>query len=392
MKLLLILLVLGTAFATQEYIDGEYLIVLKEHADEEALVTKLKTDYSVDVKKAYRFTAITIMLIKGDDADVERAAKLSEVKSIDRNMIYYTNQCSDGSAAGCWGLDRTDQREALTNTDPANPEATYNWGEDIGSGVYAYIVDSGIDITHSEFGGRAIWGHSAGTLPEEDDNAHGTHCAGTVGSDSYGLAKNVTLVAVKVLNRAGSGSTGDIVEGLNWVTTDHNDRGTDSRSVINMSLGGTGSNAAMEAALLACINAGVIGVVAAGNSGADACNYTPAQLPEAITVGALDVTDRTASFTNWGSCVDIFAPGVDILSTVPDEGTDIYDGTSMACPHVVGAVARFIGSPATRPTPTEVVEFLTTNANADMITFRAGHAEGSPDLLLHAPCTLATPK
>ena len=288
MKLLLILLVLGTTFATQEFIDGEYLILLNEHADEEALVSKLKMDYSVDVKKAYHFTKITIMLIKGDDADVERAAKLAEIKSMDRNMIYHTNQCASGSAAGCWGLDRSDQRAQLSYSLPSNPDAVYDSGSNDGVGVKAYIVDSGIDTTHSNFGGRAEWGMAAGGMPEDDNNGHGTHCAGTTGSNSYGVAKQVTLVAVKVLNAAGSGSTGDIVEGLNWVEADH---AAGDNGVINMSLGGTGENTVMNAAVAACIADGVTTVVAAGNSNANACLFSPAVVTAAVTVGATDVSD-----------------------------------------------------------------------------------------------------
>ena len=388
MKLLLILLVLGTAFAAQKYIDGEYLIVLNEHADEEALVSKLKTDYSVDVKKAYPFTTITIMLIKGDDADVEHAAKLADIKSMERNMICYTNHCRERSAPGVWGLDRTDQREPLPYNDTSNPNATYNWGEDMGADVKAYIVDTGIDITHSEFGGRAVWGMSVGDLPNDDGSGHGTHHAGTVGSSSYGIAKRVTLVAVKVFNASGGGSISDIVEGLQWIEADH---AAADRGVINMSIGLSSNSSTMNDALQACIDDGLTGVVAAGNGNADACNYSPAMLPDAITVGALDVTDTSASYTNWGTCVDIFAPGVYILSTIPGEGTDIYDGTSMACPHVVGAVARFIGSTATPPTPAEVRQFLIDNANHGMINFRAGH-ETSPNVMLHAPCTLTATK
>ena len=397
MNLLLLLLVLGTAFAAQEFIDGEYLIALNEHADEEALVSKLKTDYSVDVKKAYHFTTLTIMLIKGDDADVERAAKLAEIKSIDRNMIYHTDQCESEAHDNVWGLDRTDQQAQLTYTNPRLNDATYEHGECTGSGVKAYVVDSGIDITHSAFQGRATWGTSAGSLGNTDDNGHGTHCAGTIGSITYGLAKESSLVAIKVLNAAGSGSTGDIVEGLQWVEADHiNDGGLgEAKGVINMSIGG-GVNPTMDAALQACIDVGVVGVVSAGNSDTNACNQSPAQLPDALTVGATEVTDITAEFTNYGTCVDIFAPGVDVLSTQPGEAEAFFSGTSMAAPHVCGVVARYLGSASPTPTPAETDAWLEANSTPDVIQFRAGHETGSPDMLLYGPCsglmTCATPK
>ena len=375
MKLLLILLVLGTAFATQEYIDGEYLIVLNEHVDEEALVSKLKMDYSVDVKKAYRFTKITIMLIKGDDADVERAAKLAEIKSMDRNKIYHIDQCSSGSAAGCWGLDRSDQAGQLGYTSPIDPSAVYNWGQNDGAGVRVYVIDTGIDTTHSDFGGRAVWGMAAGDYPESDQNGHGTHCAGTIGSNSYGVAKSSTPVAVRVMSALGSGSTGDIVEGLNWVEADH---AAGDDGVGNMSLGGSGSNGPMNAAVQACIDDGVAMSISAGNSDADACNFSPAMVPDAITVCATDVEDVSASFTNFGTCVDICAPGVDILSTQPGEDTAVFSGTSMSAPHVAGGVARYLSSNP-GASPAQVRAWLVGDATQTRST--SGQAMG-----LHPTC------
>ena len=365
------------AFATQEYIDGEYLIVLKEHVDEEALVSKLKTDYSVDVKKAYHFTKITIMLIKGDDADVERVSKLAEIKSMDRNQIYHINQCSSGSAAGCWGLDRIDQTAQLGCSDPSNPAAVYNWGSSDGAGVNVYVIDTGIDTTHSDFGGRAVWGMAAGDYPEADQNGHGTHLAGTSGSNSYGVAKSSTLVAVRVFSSLGSGSTDDIVEGLNWVEQDH---AAGDNGVGNMSFGDSGENTAMNDAVKACIDDGVSMAIAAGNADADACNYSPAMVQDAITVCATDVEDVSASFTNFGTCVDICAPGVDILSTQPGEDTAVFSGTSMSAPHVAGVVARYL-SRNSGASPAQVRTWIVGDATAGAINFRAGHGT-TPNLLL----------
>ncbi|KAK2139793.1 hypothetical protein LSH36_1612g00001 [Paralvinella palmiformis] len=345
MKLLVLFtLLFGAVLGAQEFIDGQYFLGLKEEANENYLAKHLKVSYHLDFLKKFHIGNLKLILVKGDEADVIRASKLPEVKYWDRNMIFHTQQCAENGNPGTWGLDRIDQTEQIPYSSPTSPDATYIYGEDDGSNSYAYICDSGIDTSHSDFGGRAIWGMTAGDLrPGTDDNGHGTHCAGTVGSNSYGVAKLSTIVAVKVMNALGSGTTDDIVEGLQWVLNDHNSR-PDARSVVNLSLGGSGVSLPMENAVQNLIDGGVTVCIAAGNSDDDACNYTPARVPDAITVGASDISDWSATFTNYGTCVDIFAPGVDILSTIPGEDTDVYDGTSMATPHVVGAVARYMSS------------------------------------------------
>ena len=364
--LLLALVAVSTAMegfsSKQKYIEGEYIIRLNDNtfqAEYQLLkfADALERAYNIEFVKYYDFGRVKMMFVKGDYQNVMQAASLSEVKYIQRNQVHHIQQeCVEGSAAGCWGLDRTDQREALTYTNPQNPDAVYVWGPNNGASTVAYVADTGIDIDHDDFGGRAVWGYTAGEIPTDGDgNGHGTHCAGTIGSNSYGLAKGVELVAVKVLRDSGFGSTNGIIDGLNWILADHVTRSGSgmAKSVINMSLGG-GADNALDEAVEACIDGGIPTVVAAGNSNANACNSSPSRVPDAVTVGATNVEDGTPRFTNWGECIDIFAPGVDVLSTTPDQDTSVFSGTSMAAPHVVGVVARYQDSLAAAPSPADV--------------------------------------
>jgi cerevisin len=239
-----------------------------------------------------------------------------------------------------WGLSRVAHRDL--------PETfgRYVYPITAGSGVDAYIIDTGINIDHNDFDGRASWGV---TIPEFDldidGNGHGTHCAGIVGGKTYGIAKKVNLVAVKVLRTNGFGTNADVLKGVEWVLNQHrvaSRRGR--RSVANMSLGG-GKSLALERVVDAAVGMGIHFAVAAGNDNVDACNYSPAGAKKAITVGASTITDSMAYFSNIGPCVDIFAPGLDITSTwigSPD-ATNTISGTSMAAPHVCGVLALYLG-------------------------------------------------
>ena len=364
----LILLTVGSALAAQQYIDGEYFIALKSETDAEAFKQLIKRDYNIDVLKQWHFSSI-ILHVKGEKADVVVASKLSGVVYWEHNQIAYTQQCS--AATNVWGLDRIDQQSVNGNN-------IYNSGSNDGAGVNAYIVDTGIYTNHDDFEGRATRGYTANGLLPDDNNGHGTHCAGTVGSTTYGVAKSVNLIAVKVMNALGSGSFDDIIDGLNYVTDAHN---AGEKSVINLSLGG-GASLTLDNAVQACIDDGVSVIIAAGNSDADGCNVSPGRVVDAVTVGATDISDNSATFTNYGTCLDVFAPGVNIESTWNDGGTNTIDGTSMACPHVVGAVARYMSSLGGAPSPAACHNWVEAEATPGAINFRAGHGT-SPNLLLY---------
>lgn len=234
-----------------------------------------------------------------------------------------------------WNLDRIDQREDVLNN-------IYYHVVSGGKDTNVYVVDTGIDITHPEFGGRASWGGNFIDKIDTDCNMHGTHCAGTVGSKTYGVSKLSKLIAVKVLNCEGSGSYSAVLAGLEFVINSH--KAGKSPSVINMSLGGPRSQA-MDRALDQLSLNGIVVVVAAGNESQDACNTSPASSTKAITVGASNKNTEKAYFSNWGKCVNIFAPGTEILSTVPCKGTEctkVLQGTSMSAPSVAGVVANLL--------------------------------------------------
>ena len=256
-------------------------------------------------------------------------------------------------ANATWGLDRIDQRSRPLS-------GTYSY-TGTGSGVRAYIIDTGIRFAHAEFGGRAVrgtdtvtsggllglFGGGSGSTNGEDCNGHGTHVAGTVGGTTYGVAKQVTLVAVRVLGCDGSGATSGVIAGVDWVTADHQ---AGQPAVANMSLGG-GASSALDTAVRNSIADGVAYGLAAGNGNAlgmaqDACGGSPSRVTEGMTIGATDANDAKASFSNYGSCVDWFAPGVGITSAwySNNTATNTISGTSMATPHVVGVAALWVGA------------------------------------------------
>jgi len=234
----------------------------------------------------------------------------------------------------------------------------YTYPESGGKGVTAYVIDTGITITHKEFGERARWGK---TVPQGEDaldvHGHGTHVAGTIGGSTYGIAKNVNLVAVKVLDSQGRGTNSDVIAGINFAVEDYKNLGANAKAVANMSLGGYYSYA-LNLAIDAAIDSGIQFSVAAGNEYSDACDGSPSSSSKAITVAAMDITDNIAEFSNTGSCVDVIAPGVDITSSwnVHDSATNVLSGTSMAAPHVTGALALFL---ADRPAFKSAAELKT---------------------------------
>jgi len=270
----------------------------------------------------------------------EEALALSQdpdVRLVEEDSTMYASATQTNAP---WGLDRTDQRSLPLS-------GTYSYTS-TGSGVNAYIIDTGIRRTHTQFGGRAFAGFDALGGSTSDCNGHGTHVAGTVGGSTYGIAKSVRLYAVRVLNCSGSGTTSGVIAGVDWVTRNHV-----KPAVANMSLGG-GASSSLDTAVRNSIAAGVTYAVAAGNSNVNASNSSPARVGEAITVGSTTRTDARSSFSNYGSIVDIFAPGSSITSAwhTGDTAINTISGTSMATPHVAGVAARYLqnnrtASPAT---------------------------------------------
>lgn len=343
-------------------VDNEWIVVLRDDADEEVGARRAGARGGLVVARwrdalrgyAVRGNAALILAVRGDN-DVAYVEQVQE----------YSIDATQNNAT--WGLDRIDQANLPLN-------GTYSYTS-TGSGVRAYIIDTGIRTSHNDFGGRASFGVNYAGGSNSDCNGHGTHVAGTVGGTTWGVAKAVRLIAVKVLNCSGSGTTTGVVSGINWVAAN-----AIKPAVANMSLGG-GASTSIDNAVQNAINAGITFVVAAGNSNANACNYSPARAANAITVGATTSTDARASYSNYGTCVDIFAPGSSITSAwrTSNSATNTISGTSMASPHVAGAVARYLqGNPTA--SPSTVTSAIINAATLNKVT-NAG--AGSPNRLLY---------
>jgi subtilisin family serine protease len=359
----------GSAVAVAD----SYIVVLKDTPTLRtrgvpAAAADLTSRYGGAVGHTYQH-ALRGFEVSMSQAAAERLAANSAVAYVQRNGIFTISGTQ--SPTPSWGLDRIDQRNL-----PLNNSYTY---PTTASGVRAYIIDTGIRFSHSDFGGRAVSGYDAIDGGSADDcNGHGTHVAGTTGGSSYGVAKGVTLVGVRVLNCAGSGTTAQVVAGIDWATGDH-DPG--ERAVANMSLGG-GVDTTLDNAVANSIADGVTYAVAAGNdNGANACNTSPARTPNAITVGSTTSTDARSSFSNIGTCLDIFAPGSSITSAwyTSNTATNTISGTSMATPHVTGAAALVLAQ-NTSYTPQQVRDYLVNNATNGVVT---NPGTGSPNKLLY---------
>lgn len=358
------------AFGASKPIAGRYIVVftsdVAQPAQEAASMLR-----GLNATLHHTFTNA----IKGFAASIPAAALPAlqihpRVDYIEQDQTVSLHQSSSPQTNATWGLDRIDQAVL-----PLDTQYRFNG---TGAGVNAFIIDTGIRADHTEFTGRVLAGYSAvaDTNGTNDCNGHGTHVSGTVGGSTWGVAKSVNLIPVRVLDCTGSGSLSGVIAGIDWVA------GSALRpAVANMSLGSAKSTT-VNAAVAGAYNKGVTMVVAAGNSNADACNYSPSSEPTAITVGATTSADARASYSNYGSCLDVFAPGTNITSAwnTGSTATNTISGTSMASPHVTGVAAIALqANPMS--SPAQIASFITTYATANKIS-SAG--TGSPNRLLYS--------
>ncbi len=358
-------------------VPGRYIVVLKDDAAREPgqpywagrevrdVAQEMALLYSAEVRHVYQH-ALKGFAVAMSPQQVEKLAKDSRVAYVEEDGVMHAIATQNNAT---WGLDRIDQRSL-----PLSGTYTY---DTTASNVRAYIIDTGILATHNDFGGRVGSGYTAisdgrGTT---DCNGHGTHVAGTVGGATYGVAKGVQLYPVRVLDCNGSGTTSGVIAGVDWVTANHV-----KPAVANMSLGGSASSS-LDTAVSNSINAGVFYAVAAGNDNRDACNYSPARVAAAMTVGSTTSSDARSSFSNYGTCVDIFAPGSSITSTwyTSNTATNTISGTSMASPHVAGAGALALAANPSA-TPSQVTSTILNAATSGKLS---GIGTGSPNLLLY---------
>ncbi|KAF9466801.1 serine protease [Collybia nuda] len=314
---------------------GRFIVTLKDGASKSAVTQKLKANVIThDWSVLNGFAAD----LDTDAVNLLRASPEVELISEDGIMHTMTTQTN-----APWGISRLSSSSRLSNQDTNALTFSYTFDASAGSGVDIYIVDTGVFTAHSQFGGRARWGATFGGYPDADGNGHGTHCAGTAAGSQFGVAKNANIIAVKVLSDAGSGSVADIVSGLNFVLSSA--RSSGRPSIVSMSLGG-GASTALDNAVATLTSNGIHVAVAAGNSNLDAGTTSPARAPSAVTVGASTIADARASFSNFGSVVDVFAPGQNVISSWigSTTATNNISGTSMATPHIAGLIAYLIGT------------------------------------------------
>lgn len=361
--------VLGSSEA-KGIIKNQYIVILnKDVGSSNEFAQGIAKQYGGRVLQTYdavlKGFAIYLPDVAGT-AFVEAMKKNPKVVSVENDTIMKIDATTQSNPD--WGLDRIDQKNLPL-------DSAYSYSQ-TGSGTTAYIVDTGILSTHQQFSGRVLSGYTAisdgnGT---SDCHGHGTHVAGTVGGSTYGVAKNVSLVPIRILGCDGSGASSNVIAGLDWIL-----KNGKKPAVVNMSLGGE-ANASLDSAVENLFNNGYVMVVAAGNSNTDACSTSPARVSKAITVAATDSTDTRASYSNYGSCVDIFAPGSQINSSWigSNTATKVLNGTSMATPHVVGVVAEMLQS-----TPTTTPQTISTNLLNQASSNVVKNPSGSPNRLLY---------
>ncbi|MGA5420319.1 S8 family serine peptidase [Streptomyces lavendulocolor] len=344
-------------------VSGSYIVLLDEKADK----AKLAREYGGTLKRNYTSAVDGFSASGLTQTEAKRLAADPAVAKVVQNKKFTISATQDNPPS--WGLDRVDQADTAG-------DSKYTYPDNAGEGVTAYVIDTGVRVGHKDFEGRAVSGFDAidNDNDASDGNGHGTHVAGTIAGAAHGVAKKAKIVAVRVLDDNGSGTTEQVVAGIDWVTKNHQ-----GPSVANMSLGG-GADPALDAAVSKAIASGVTFAVAAGNESSDAGQSSPARVPEAITVASSTKDDQQSDFSNYGSVVDVYAPGSDITSAWndSDEGTKTISGTSMATPHVVGAAAVYLAGHQDA-TPEQVAKALVGGATADKIS---NPAQGTPNKLL----------
>ncbi|CZT20419.1 related to Cuticle-degrading protease [Ramularia collo-cygni] len=334
---------------TANTVQGKWIAELNDNVAIESVMNTIKAVTGIKTKHEYSTDSWKGFSFEGSEAVVDILSTFGFLKSVEPdtkvtiqapvsspNPSIQVKRALTTQSGAIYGLARISHR--------SKGQSGYIYDSGAGSGSYIYVIDTGINSAHQAFGGRAIQG--ANFVDGEsiaDGNGHGTHCSGTTASSTYGVAKKATVIGVKVLDSQGSGYNSDILAGINWVINDAKSRGGVGRSVISMSLGG-GYSDQTNSAVRSATNAGIFAAVAAGNENQDAGNTSPASESSACTVGAIDSNDNRASFSNYGSFLDIFAPGVNILSTWigSTTATNTISGTSMATPHIAGLAAYLI--------------------------------------------------
>ncbi|MFF1379627.1 S8 family serine peptidase [Streptomyces sp. NPDC058308] len=350
-------------------IKNSYIVSLDKNAPKarSAAGKALAKEYGAKIERTYD-KALNGYAVELSEAEAKKFAADPAVDMVVQNRTFTATATQNNPPS--WGLDRIDQKNL-----PLDQKYTYP--DSAGEGVTAYIIDTGVRISHSDFGGRASYGYDAvdNDNTAQDGHGHGTHVSGTVAGTLHGVAKKAKIVGVRVLNNQGSGTTAQVVAGIDWVT-----KNAVKPAVANMSLGG-GADSALDTAVRNSIASGVTYAVAAGNESTDASTKSPARVAEAITVGATTNTDARASYSNYGSILDIFAPGSSITSTwnSSDTATNTISGTSMASPHVAGAAAIYLGQNPTS-TPAQVSAALVSASSTGVV---GNPGSGSPNRLLN---------
>jgi len=379
------------------HIPGSYIIVLHpnttvEHRDKH--ITQLSSKFQPGHRIGYKYHIDDFIGFHAEISEdlLEYELNSVDVAYIEHDGVVTTDQTCTLQNNAVWSLDRIAIRTPASQT----LDGAYRYPPTAGSGVTAYIIDTGIYTAHNDFGGRAVHGFNAVDSNNADCNGHGTHVASTTGGTVYGVAKQVRLIAVKVLNCAGSGSNAGVIAGIDWVTNDYRAKGT-IRAVANMSLGGARSTAT-NTAVQNSIAAGVQYAIAAGNSNTDACNSSPASVPNGVTVGSTALvqngqgqqSDARSSFSNYGTCVHIWAPGSTITAAWIGGTSQIntISGTSMASPHVCGALALLAGASASRLTAADLKSQLINAATPGVVALNCANTvcSASPNEFVFNGC------